>query len=407
MSGSFRDFWCGARSRAGNVALMFALATPLVVGAAALGIETTYWAFKSLRLQDIADAAAHAGALEQRSGGSGVDITSIAQATAQDNGLDLTRSQIEVFAPPVTGPKAGNTKAVEVLVKSPTPRFLSALFLDHDLVLTGRSVATFNDAASACILALNKTTSKAALFSGSTNTTFTGCSVMANSTAADAVVTQGSSTLSTDCLISGGGVQTNSYVTMSKCPTPITQAPPAADPFKNLPTPTAPGGCQPTSGSTLLPGNYCGGLTLKGSVNLSPGVYILSGDLQVNANANITGTGVTIYLASGAHVSMNGNATVRLSAPTSGTYSGILLWGDRNGVGGKSIVNGTAASQLTGAIYFAKDEVDYLGNFSGTNGCTQVVADTIQWSGSTNIAADCTSLGMTPIPALALVRLTE
>ncbi|MER8974008.1 pilus assembly protein TadG-related protein [Mesorhizobium sp. M0800] len=49
----------------GNVATIFALSLPIVVGAAGLGIETSYWYFSSLKLQAVADAAAYAGALER------------------------------------------------------------------------------------------------------------------------------------------------------------------------------------------------------------------------------------------------------------------------------------------------------------------------------------------------------
>ena len=127
----------------------------------------------------------------------------------------------------------------------------------------------------------------------------------------------------------------------------------------------------------------------------------------MNANANVSGDGVTIYLAGSSRVSMNGNATVSLSAPTSGTYSGVLMYGDRTSTGGQSTFNGTAASLLTGALYFPKQQVNYLGNFSGQNGCTQVVADTIQWSGNSTINQDCTSLGMRDIPATQSVALVE
>ncbi|TJV12931.1 MAG: hypothetical protein E5Y07_33535, partial [Mesorhizobium sp.] len=66
-------------------------------------------------------------------------------------------------------------------------------------------------------------------------------------------------------------------------------------------------------------------------------VYVIQGgDFKVNANANISGDGVTIYVAGASRVSMNGNATVTLSAPTSGTYSGVLMYGDRTGTGGQS-----------------------------------------------------------------------
>ncbi|HEX5380527.1 MAG TPA: pilus assembly protein TadG-related protein [Phenylobacterium sp.] len=402
-----RDFISGPRAAAGNVALMFAIGAPILVGAAGIGVETTYWSYKSLQMQGAADAAAHAAALEQRAGGDPSRVNDVGVTTATENGFDATDGTIVINSPPTSGPAAGKA-AVEVIIKSPAHRFMSALFSSQDKILTARAVARFNAATSACILALNPAASKAALFSGSTNLGLTGCSVMANSLAADAVVSQGSATVAADCLISAGGVSLNTGVTMTQCDAPVTQAPPVGDPFKTVPAPANTGPCLSDNGGTLQPGRYCAGMTLKNTVKLNPGVYVVSGgDFRVNANANITGAGVTIYLVNGSHLNLNGNATIQLSAPTSGTYSGILFMGDRNSTGGSNVVNGTAGSLLTGAIYFAKESVDYLGNFSGQGGCTQVVADTIQWSGNTSIKGDCTALGMKMIPALAVVRLTE
>jgi len=84
-----------------------------------------------------------------------------------------------------------------------------------------------------------------------------------------------------------------------------------------------------------------------------------------------------------------------------------LVVGDRTGTAAQSTFNGTASSLLTGAIYFPRQQVNYLGNFSGSGGCTQVVADTIQWSGSTTIKQDCTDLGIDNIPATQSVQLVE
>ncbi|TGR82295.1 hypothetical protein EN866_35000, partial [Mesorhizobium sp. M2D.F.Ca.ET.223.01.1.1] len=88
-------------------------------------------------------------------------------------------------------------------------------------------------------------------------------------------------------------------------------------------------------------------------------------------------------------------------------YSGVLFYGDRTGTAAQSTFNGTADSLLTGAIYFPRQQVNYLGNFSGQGGCTQVVADTIQWSGNSTINQDCTSYGMGGITAAASVMLVE
>ena len=114
------------------------------------------------------------------------------------------------------------------------------------------------------------------------------------------------------------------------------------------------------------------------------------------------------YLTNGARVSINGNATVQLSAATSGTYSGMLFFGDRADVGStKNTFNGTANSKLTGAIYFASQDIQYNGNFSGDGGCTQVVGLTLAWNGNADVSQDCSAYGMENIPASQMVRLAE
>ncbi|MER8492233.1 pilus assembly protein TadG-related protein [Mesorhizobium australicum] len=392
------------RSRAANVATIFALTLPIVVGAAGFGVETSYWYYNSLRLQATADAAAYAGALEQISGSDTPTIVAAATQSAATNGLGV--GTIVVNTPPASGPNTAK-KAVEVIVGQKLNRMFTLIFTQTQVPEQARAVALITNASKACMLALDPTASQAALFSGNTSVKVTGCSVMANSIASDAIKLQGSAGLQADCLITAGGISLSNPVT-TVCAAPITQALPAADPFAGLPAPAASNPCQNANKSALGPGTYCNGLSLSGSVTLQPGVYVIQGgDFKVNANANIAGDGVLIYLAAGSRVSMNGNATVNLSAATSGIYSGVLMYGDRTATGGQSTFNGTATSLLTGALYFPKQQVNYLGNFSGQNGCTQVVADMIQWSGNSTINQDCTSLGMRDIPATQSVALVE
>lgn len=392
------------RGTSANVATIFALTLPIVVGAAGLGVETSYWYYNSLRLQATADAAAYAGALEQISGSDKPTIVAAATQSAASNGLGS--GTIVVNTPPASGPNTAK-KAVEVIVGQNLDRMFTSLFTQGQVPEQARAVALITNASKACVLALDPSASQAALFSGNTSVKLIGCSVMSNSIASDAIKLQGSAGLQADCLITAGGVSLSNPVT-TVCAAPITQALPAGDPFADLPAPAASNPCQNANKSTLKPGTYCSGLSLSGTVTLQPGVYVIqSGDFKVNANANVSGDGVTIYLAGSSRVSMNGNANVSLSAPTSGTYSGVLMYGDRTSIGGQSTFNGTATSLLTGALYFPKQQVNYLGNFSGQNGCTQVVADTIQWSGNSTINQDCTSLGMRDIPATQSVALVE
>ncbi|RRH94808.1 hypothetical protein EH240_26340 [Mesorhizobium tamadayense] len=391
----------------GNVAIIFALALPIVVGGAGLGVETSYWYYSSLKLQATADAAAYAGALEKIAGSDTAAITTAATQSATENGLGT--GTIVVHTPPTSGPNVAN-KAVEVILNQNLDRMFTSIFTQTKVPEQARAVALITDGAYACNTAFNLSAAQAVSISGNTSLKQIGCVINANSNANDAIKVQGSATLQTDCLIAVGGVSLGTTPTMV-CKAPITQALPAADPYADLPSPAASSQCSKVNGSktsqTLQAGTYCNGMDLKGNVTLSPGVYVVQGNLKINAGAVVSGTGVTIFMAGSNTVSMNGNATVTLSAQTSGTYSGVLFYGDRTGTSAQSTFNGTADSLLTGAIYFPKQQVSYLGNFSGTGGCTQVLADTIQWSGSTTIKQDCTSLGMKNIPAAQAVRIVE
>ncbi|WP_027146823.1 pilus assembly protein TadG-related protein [Mesorhizobium sp. WSM3626] len=395
------------RSRAANVATIFALTLPIVVGAAGFGVETSYWYYNSLRLQATADAAAYAGALEKIAGSDTPTIVAAATQSATDNGLG--NGTIVVNTPPTSGPNIAK-KAVEVVLGQNLDRMFTLIFTQSQVPEQARAVALITDASKACLRALNPSAPQSVLFSGSTSMTLNGCVIMTNSIASDAIKVQGSAALTADCLISAGGVVLNNPVT-TICKAPITQALPIPDPFASVPAPAASNPCQNVNGGkstqTIQPGTYCSGMSLNGNVTLSPGVYVVQGNLKINAGAVIQGDGVTIFMAGSSTVSMNGNATVTLSAPQSGTYSGMLFYGDRTGTAAQSTFNGTATSLLTGAIYFPKQQVNYLGNFSGNNGCTQVVADTIQWSGNSTINQDCSSLGMKDIPAAASVAIVE
>ncbi len=382
----------------GNVATLFALSLPIIIGAAALGVETSYWFFRDLKLQSAADAAAYAGAIEKRAGSSDTDILGSAAYSAEDNGFDANLGTMVVNSPPTSGAYAG-TQAVEVILSQPVERFFTKISLNKDVTERARAVAKFQSTGKACILALDPSASSTVLFSGNTSFSVDGCNVMANSIATDAVKSQGSVQVAVDCIVSGGGVDLTAGVIQAQPNCPFLKAPPVGDPYSQLPVPSA-------ADSYV----YKNGLDIKGTVNLAPGVYIIQGNkgLTINAGAVVTGTGVTFYLDGTARVTMNGAATVKLQAPTTGTYAGVLFFGDRNSSGTPvNKFNGTADSELTGSIYFKSQPVAYYGNFSGQGGCTRVVADTIEWTGSTTISQDCTKFGMKDVMSSQLVKLAE
>ncbi|QUD89387.1 pilus assembly protein TadG-related protein [Phenylobacterium montanum] len=381
---------------------------PVIAAGAALGLEVGSWYYDQLKLQQAADAGAYAAAMEDREGASSGVMSSAAQAAAASDGFTTVTDTFTMNTPPTSGPNQ-NANSAEVILKRQETRYFSAVFSSTPVYVTARAVATFTTAANACVLALDPSVSQAVYFSGSSTVSFSGCNVMANSISNSAIYSQGATTVTVPCLMSAGGVALNALVTQTSCKSAMTNLAPVADPFRSVPEPTVSGSCQPSSGKTLQPGRYCGGLALNGTVNLKPGVYIIDGgSLTANGSANITGSGVTFFLANNASLTFNGNASLNLSAPTSGTYSGMLFFGSRSNTSSSLIkLNGTAGSVMTGAIYFPSQPVSYLGDMAGANGCTQVVALTVAWSGNANLAANCTAYGMNNLQVGGVVKLAE
>jgi hypothetical protein len=192
--------------------------------------------------------------------------------------------------------------------------------------------------------------------------------------------------------------------------------PPANDPYAGLAQPSVSGPCLtlPSSNAeaTIPPGRYCGGGILKGKKHFQAGgLYIMDGgSFKINASAEVDGAGVTFFLTNDASTDWNGTAKVTLSAPTSGTYQGVLFYGDPDNTYGSTTqnkFNGTADSLLTGALYFPNQDVQFLGNFSGTNGCMRVVSRTMKFTGNLNLNSNCSAYGIANAPLPGRISLVE
>jgi Flp pilus assembly protein TadG len=393
-----------AKSERGNIAILFGLMLPLVVGGAAYGVETTYWYLTRLQLQSEADAAAMAGAMDARSGYT-TTLTATATKGATDNGFAVSSGTIAVNYPPTSGPSGPN--AVEVILTTNAQRFFTSVFTNTAVPVKARAVAKFMTAGSACVLALNATASSAARFWGSSHLTLTGCDVMANSISNSAIAVGGSGYLAADCLFATGGISVDSG-SHTTCAQNQTGASPVGDPYKDVPVPANGTTYNNDSANPLQPGYYPNGITIgpNKTVTFAPGTYVIDNTFKLNNNSVVSCTGCTFYMKGNSTIDWNGGATENFQAPTTGTYAGMLLMGDRTNTATQTF-NGNNTSHLTGAVYFKKAAVKYNGNYSGLNGCLYVVGDTVDWSGNTTVNVDCTVYGMLPIPAAYSVKLAE
>jgi hypothetical protein len=409
-------FQAFANCRNGTIAVFTALLMPIAIGGFGLGAEASYWYFEQRKLQNAADVAAFAAAAQLRTNRDETSVTDAATAAAVKTGYSTSLGTLTVSWPPSAGTFAGDTNAVEIALREDHPRLFTAIFSSGDVALAGRAVAQLRQGFPTCILALDQGSSGAVTFTGSSDATLEGCNVHANSAADDAVLVTGSGKVSTPCVSSVGEVDATSGLDMSECATPIEYAEAIGDPFGDVPEPSTSAPCEPqnvfdgppSASYTISGGRYCGGLSIKRTVTMNPGVYVIDGGtLEMTSTSSVDGTGVTFYLTDGATISIAGTADVTLSAPTSGDYQGILVFVDRSDPNATHIFNGSSTSSLNGAIYAASGHVEFAGTSSVGGGCTQIVANTVEITGEAGIGSDCTDLGFNDILNSQLVQLVE
>lgn len=141
------------------------------------------------------------------------------------------------------------------------------------------------------------------------------------------------------------------------------------------------------------PGNYTQIKLTNGTLQLSPGLYCLSGDVEIHGG-EILGDGVTFYLmkdgSKNTNVTINGNATVHLNAPTESTVVGGakvgLLFYMADGNAGNISLLGSAGSSFTGAVFGGDASID-VGGTTGVNPTynTQLVGKYVKVHGTSQI----------------------
>jgi hypothetical protein len=259
----------------------------------------------------------------------------------------------------------------------------------------------------ACIYVLSLTAAQALSVTGSSSITGSGCGIYVNSSSTvSAIYDTGSSAVTANgggkiYMVSGAVADVTGSSTISPTPTIV---PPVADPLINLPAPTVPSTCDQTNYSigngntaTLNPGTYCGGISVGGSavVTLNPGMYILNGGGFNNSNSGVVnGTGVTFFLTgqhgrTAAGMSLQGNSHTNVTAPSSGTYQGILFYQDRSVTyaAGNAQAN-SAHLDATGTLYCSTTSLTLAGDV--TENKIAIIANTLTISGSSTYDQDST-----------------
>jgi len=159
-------------------------------------------------------------------------------------------------------------------------------------------------------------------------------------------------------------------------------------------------------------------INITGS-SASPATVILSSTsttttaLTLHGSGSLTATNATLVFTSNnstypsTMMDIPNGASVSLSAPSTGTTSGMAIMGDRTmPVGTIFQIENGANMTFTGAIYLPKGALNYAGGAATTTPCSQLVANTFRYAGGTATYANgCAGVGTFLInPTVLLVE---
>jgi len=349
----------------GQAIPIIAICLVVIFGFVALAVDVGANQYRQRTQQTAVDAAALAGTSELEYSSSSSVITAAAQADATSNGFTADANDtVTVNWPPVSGNYNGNNSAVQVIITSTRPNVFGGIIGQNSTTVSTTATAILTSGGAApCVYQLDPN----GAFTENSGTIYAPtCGIIANGASS-----YNNGTITADSVGYAGTLSVNTTTFVGATPAPsipatdpcaqitgcayLTDNPPATTPclYNNL---TIQGN------TTLSPGVYCGGITDNSSnIAFNPGVYVLTGNFTLNGATTITGTGVTFVMDSGG-ITMNGNGTVTLSAPTTGSYANTLIYQPKSNTTAPTLNSGHGGS-LIGALYFPGATV--TGNSSG------------------------------------------
>lgn len=401
MSGAFgaarRTLRRWARDRRGATAIVFAVAAPtvaiLVCGAVDLFSLTT----DRSQMQDAADAAALDAAKQLGIG------TQNGIAARADSFVQTQIPQVMQRVPyQVTTTFSPDNSQVTVKLDGHRDSFFGSLLPPGGWDIHVSATAATLGLTPLCVLASGGG-SQAIQMGDQSQATAATCLVQSN---ADIAVTNSAQ-------LTAGIVQASGQASGAITPQAQTGAPAISDPFASMAinTPLL-NLCTPipnlTAGLNILlatPTPYCGNITVRQGQTLqlvSGGTYYFhAGQLQLQQNAVLQGTNVTLIFDSTAQFQFDDTSSIDLTGAQSGPYAGFVVMTTRDNVGTFEI-SSDSARRLEGTVYIPSATLKVTGTnnrVADQSAWTVVVAKSIQMSGSPNLVINANyASSSVPVP---------
>ena len=371
----------------GQVIVLIAIGLVGLLGFAALAIDGGMVYSHRRQAQNAADAASMAAALAKVKG---KDWQAAAWDQATANGFDAINDpnvlDVEVVSPPTIEPYKSDKdrdQYIQVTITAEVDSSFAHLIFDGPLrntvVAIARARPPVNPAEGSALYSASTYGCRAAWFSGNGKITLTGGGVFSNSDGSEKSPScesgyrggSGTLVLKDQNIVlagyytnsgEGGGVDYGNGKLIENQPQ---QAMPT---MPEVPCPSSPK--QPplniTTDTILDPGNYSS-ISVKAGANLTleSGIYCIDGKFEGQGGA-VTGSGVVLKMLQ-EEFNLGGNTTVNLQAPTSGTWKGLLIYGEPD----VSLVKltGSSNSYYKGTVYAPWSSCE----IHGTSGNTLVV----------------------------------
>lgn len=382
----------------GQTLVLVALLLVVLVGIASLSVDVGYYRYEQRVMQSAADSAALAGAGDVSYG----DASAAAQAAAATNGFTDGTSGVTVSVDPsYSDTYTGTNQAVKVTISKSYPKFFSGVIGGTGTVpVTVTAVARLGGTADECLYQLDP--SKNPNFNGMT---YNGpkCGIILNGSANFNGANVDAKWIG---YAAGRTPNENGATFVHATPQPSL---PATDPCPNIP------GCNyltnnpPSTSScafhpnyngatvTLVPGCYDTPNFNGANVTFESGTYVFTGHPNFNGST-LSGSGVTLYFASGSCGNFNG-VNLSLTPPASGDTKGVLIYAATGTSACNPNFNGSAGTGVSGLVYYPSYHVNFNGSL---NAYTVLVVGNVNFNGSTQNFPDPPANGsLVETPTLA------
>lgn len=249
-------------------------------------------------------------------------------------------------------------QTVTVVVKRNWTPFFAQLLDSSITPVVATATALYRGTQNLCILTLDPHSSKALHLDKNAQVVGNDCAIYSDSDDLEGLRLDQNSSIKAGEICSVGGVLAK---TRAIEPPATSNCPVVADPLLSRRPPDF-SGCDyknivvKDEVKNLLPGTYCGGLTITGTstVRFEPGTYVIKdGPFTIDGAASVTGTDVGFYLTgTNNRINFNKGNLIRFSGPEKGGLAGILIFQDRASSQKQSnVINSGAVRELTGTIY--------------------------------------------------------